>query len=192
MFRAQRVGPPASRALVLLTAVLLALGLLVPGGQARAAATFTVTNTNDSGAGSLRQAILGANATPGADAIRFAIPGSGVKIISPASTLPTITEAVTVDGYTQRPCSSNPAPCSRPNTLAQGTNAKLLVVLDLASAGGLEIEADNAVVRGSLSTTPGEAASASDPVRATGSRATSSAPTPPVLLPGATSPSVPR
>jgi hypothetical protein len=28
-------------------------------------ATFTVTNTNDSGAGSLRQAILDANASPG-------------------------------------------------------------------------------------------------------------------------------
>jgi hypothetical protein len=33
--------------------------------------TFTVTNTNDSGAGSLRQAILDANAATGADAIKF-------------------------------------------------------------------------------------------------------------------------
>lgn len=148
MFRVKTIRPAASRALVLLATMLLAVGLLAPGEQARAAATFTVTNTNDSGAGSLRQAILGANATPGADAIRFAIPGSGAKIIAPASSLPTITEAVTIDGYTQRPCSSNPAPCSRPNTQTQGTNAKLLVVLDLANSGGLEIEADNAVVRG--------------------------------------------
>ncbi|RYX81417.1 hypothetical protein EON83_24150 [bacterium] len=36
------------------------------------AATFTVSNTNDSGAGSLRQAVLDANATPGADNILFA------------------------------------------------------------------------------------------------------------------------
>ena len=35
------------------------------------AATFTVTNTNDSGAGSLRQAILDANAAAGADTIVF-------------------------------------------------------------------------------------------------------------------------
>jgi Ca2+-binding RTX toxin-like protein len=35
------------------------------------AADFTVSNLNDSGAGSLRQAILGANATPGADRVLF-------------------------------------------------------------------------------------------------------------------------
>src|SRR5262249_55937217 len=55
--------------------------------------TFLVTNTNDSGAGSLRQAILDANATPnvgGPDLISFAIPGSGVQTITPASALPTI------------------------------------------------------------------------------------------------------
>ena len=38
--------------------------LLWPAGVARAVTTFTVTNTNDSGAGSLRQAILAANARP--------------------------------------------------------------------------------------------------------------------------------
>lgn len=35
------------------------------------AATFTVTNTNDGGPGSLRQAILDANATPDADIVQF-------------------------------------------------------------------------------------------------------------------------
>ena len=48
-----------------------------------AAATFTVTNTNDSGAGSLRQAILDANASAGADLIDFNIPGAGVHTIAP-------------------------------------------------------------------------------------------------------------
>jgi hypothetical protein len=61
-------------------------------------ATFTVTNTDDSGAGSLRQAITDANTTSGADTIVFAIPGSGQKTITPASLFADITETVTIDG----------------------------------------------------------------------------------------------
>lgn len=64
-------------------------------------ATFVVTNTNDSGAGSFRQAILDANNSPGADAISFNIPSSGVPTITPLVTLPTISGAVTIDGTTQ-------------------------------------------------------------------------------------------
>src|SRR5262245_13275505 len=37
-------------------------------------ATFTVTTTGDGGPGSLRSAILRANAAPGADRIAFAVP----------------------------------------------------------------------------------------------------------------------
>jgi len=66
-----------------------------------AVATFTVTNTNNSGAGSLRQAILNANANPGADTIGFNIPGGAIPTISPASALPDITESAVIDGTTQ-------------------------------------------------------------------------------------------
>ncbi|AIE75095.1 MULTISPECIES: S-layer family protein [unclassified Synechocystis] len=59
---------------------------------------FVVTNTNDSGEGSLRQAILNANAIAGANTITFDIPGGGVKTINLASALPAITEQVTIDG----------------------------------------------------------------------------------------------
>lgn len=38
-------------------------------------ATFVVSNTNDSGAGSLRQAILDANLNPGPDTITFTVVG---------------------------------------------------------------------------------------------------------------------
>lgn len=65
------------------------------------AATFTVTNTNDSGAGSLRQAITNANGTPGADAITFNIAGTGPFTIAPSSPLPAITDPVTIDATTQ-------------------------------------------------------------------------------------------
>ena len=65
------------------------------------AATFTVTNTNDTGAGSLRQAITSANGTAAIDTIEFDIPGSGVKTIAPLTVLPTITQPLIIDGTTQ-------------------------------------------------------------------------------------------
>ena len=66
--------------------------------------TFTVSNTDDHGAGSLRQAILDANgqANSGSpDEIHFAISGSGVHTISPTSALPTIDDPVLLLGTTQ-------------------------------------------------------------------------------------------
>ena len=46
------------------------------------AATFTVTSTANGGTGTLRQAIIDANATPAADVIQFSIAGAGVHTIS--------------------------------------------------------------------------------------------------------------
>jgi hypothetical protein len=71
------------------------------------AATFVVSNTNDFGAGSLRQAITAANANPGADLITFSI-GSGAKTIAPNTALPKITDPVTIDGTTQPGYSGSP------------------------------------------------------------------------------------
>ena len=48
---------------------------------------FTVNNTNDSGSGSLRQAIIDANMHSGADTIEFDIPGTGVHTITPTTGL---------------------------------------------------------------------------------------------------------
>ncbi|MFT3742720.1 MAG: CSLREA domain-containing protein [Pyrinomonadaceae bacterium] len=50
---------------------------------------------------SLRAAIQTANAKSGPDEIKFNIPGSGVQTISPASTLPPVTEKVFINGTTQ-------------------------------------------------------------------------------------------
>jgi IPT/TIG domain/Periplasmic copper-binding protein (NosD)/S-layer homology domain len=65
------------------------------------AATFTVTNADDTGAGSLRQAILDANANAGPDDIVFAIPGSGPYAITPITAFAQIADPVTIDGSTQ-------------------------------------------------------------------------------------------
>jgi parallel beta-helix repeat protein len=66
-----------------------------------APATFTVTNTNDAGDGSLRAAVLAANARPGPDAIQFDVEGVGVRTIDLASPLPAITDRLAVKGQTQ-------------------------------------------------------------------------------------------
>jgi len=52
-------------------------GALVLAPQAGAATTFHVTTTSDSGAGSLRQAVLEANTNPGADIIVFDASSAG-------------------------------------------------------------------------------------------------------------------
>src|SRR6476660_2068466 len=104
----------------------LALVALFMVGTA-AADTYTVSNTLESGPGSLRPAILDANGHAGADTIAFNIPGSSVRTIAPATELPVITSPVTIDGYTQ--------PGSSVNTLAGGDNAVLLIELNGAGVG---------------------------------------------------------
>ena len=64
--------------------------------------TYTVTTTIDSGAGSLREAIHLANASINSgDTIAFNIGGAGVQVIQPTTTLPFVSDPVTIDGTTQ-------------------------------------------------------------------------------------------
>ena len=63
--------------------------------------SFTVTTTADAGPGSLREAILAANAQAGLDSILFAIPGAGPHTISPLSPLPALTGPTVIDGTSQ-------------------------------------------------------------------------------------------
>lgn len=131
---------------VLLTLMLVfSLAVIVLPSHVKAA-TFTVTNTSDSGAGSLRQAILDANINLGTDTINFNIPGAGPHTIQPLSTLPTITDPVIIDGYTQ--------PGASPNTNGPslGINAVLKIELDGSNAGinvdGFHITSGSSTIRG--------------------------------------------
>ena len=105
----------------------LRLAALFLAASRLSALTYSVTNTSDSGAGSLRQAMLDANAHVGADIIDFNVSGagcdgSGICTIVPATGLPGLSDAVTIDGYTQ--------PGASPNTNALGgINAVLKIVV---------------------------------------------------------------
>jgi hypothetical protein len=87
------------RSLMLLMLAALGAGVMVLLASQAQAATFAVTNTNDAGAGSLRQAIVDANANAGEDTIDFA-PSLAGQTITLASQLPTITDTagLTSDG----------------------------------------------------------------------------------------------
>ena len=108
---------------------------------------FLVTSTSDSGGGSLRQAIVDANASSApSHEIRFQIPASdpgydswlGVFLIEPTSGLPLIRNDVTLDGTTQTAFTGD--------TNLLGPE----VVLDGSQAGGASgvlISGDNNTIR---------------------------------------------
>ena len=143
------------------TSLLSALIIVLTFATSLPAAVFTVVNTDDAGAGSLRQAILDANANIGPDSIEFAITNL-TTTISPASALPTITDPVTIDGYTQSGAAVN--------TSANAFNGVLPVHLAGNSAGsganGLLITAGSSTVRGLMIT--GFAGSAGDGIEVSG------------------------
>lgn len=62
---------------------------------------FLVTNRNDSGAGSLRQAVLDANASPDASIIQFDVADACAQRFILNSELPVIAAPLFVDGYSQ-------------------------------------------------------------------------------------------
>ncbi|MFC1530229.1 CSLREA domain-containing protein [Gemmatimonadota bacterium] len=124
-----------------------------PSAPITVLSTYMVNSTDDVDDGtcdlihcSLREAIIGANNNPGLDTITFSIPGSGPHTIQLVSELPTISDPVVIDGYTQTGASVN--------TLGSGygSNAVLMIELDGSGAGGgasgLHISAGGSTVTG--------------------------------------------
>jgi parallel beta-helix repeat protein len=114
--------------------VIFRKGALAPAIVPTATAmTFVVSNLFDSGAGSFRQAIMNANANPGADTITFDIGGGGIQTIPVVMGLPFISETVTINATTQG-----------------GYTGRPIIVLDGLGMPlpGLDIRASNCTVRG--------------------------------------------
>ena len=84
-----------------LQSLFLLIVLAIFSLSAAQAATLTVTNLDDNGPGSLRQAILSANAAPGADTIVFQTGLNGTitiaKSSSPSGEMK-ITDSLTING----------------------------------------------------------------------------------------------
>ncbi len=99
------------------------------------AATFTVTSTADSGAGTLRQAMLDAESATGHDEISFNLPGTSPFTITPLTALPSIQEGLTLDGTTQ------PGYAGSPLIELRGSSAGANVI-------GLYVLAEGCVIRG--------------------------------------------
>ena len=108
----------------------LLLGVVASAG----AATYTVTNANDNGIGSLRQAMADANANAGADLIDFNIAGTPPFTITLATVLPPVLETVSIDATTQ------PGWSNKPIVVLNG--------LSLATANGLTLNAGGNTIRG--------------------------------------------
>ena len=140
----------SKRTIVSVSAGVLALVLVAPSPvlPLARAVSYAVTNTNDTGPGSLRKAIDDANSNPGPDTILFSIPttdpgynqATGVWTIQPTSPLPTLYGGTTIDGATQTESIGDKNPYG-PEIELDGSNAG-------GSAVGLFIQGDENHVRG--------------------------------------------
>jgi hypothetical protein len=120
--------------------LLFALLIINFHSESAAATTFTVTNAQDAGPGSLRQAILDANANPGADVINFSI-GQFQQTIVLASALPVITDPVTIDATTQ------PGFAGKPLIEVQPDRTLVFDGFKITGGIGINLVSSNAVLR---------------------------------------------
>jgi parallel beta-helix repeat protein len=123
-------------------------------------APFVVTNTNDDvpggAVGSLPQAILDANQTPGST-ITFDIPGTAPFVIGIITALPSIIVNTTIDGYTQPGFVGTPIVeldgGDQPIyglTLGAGANSSTIEGLDIVGFGdaGIDVEGSADLIAG--------------------------------------------
>lgn len=137
----------------ILTCLLFAFLLFILLPAKVNAITVTVNNTNDAGAGSLREAIVITNTTVGNDLINFNLGAGGPFTITLLSALPTLTDnaGVTIDGWDN---AGNPG---TPNSVAVfstsvGTPLNPVYKVVLGNGAnipvGLSLNSSNNLIRG--------------------------------------------
>lgn len=104
---------------------LAALAAMAMAVTAQANTPLTVTNTDDAGPGTLRQAITDANATAGADAISIATTGT----VTLASDLPAISEDLAITGPGASAFTVDGAGAFHPFTILSSTPANTAVTI---------------------------------------------------------------
>ena len=98
--------------------------------------TFTVTNANDAGAGSLRQAIINANQSSDSSEIRFNLTGNCPRVLAPTSLLPAITSSTSIVGYSQPGSARNESQYAFDGTLCIALTGVDTLATGLAFATG--------------------------------------------------------
>ncbi len=124
--------------------------LLKTGTVVIAPSGTTVTNTNDSGVGSLRQAIANARLTPGADTITFALTNPALKTITLLTPLDALTGDITIDGGTSGVILSGASAAAGTNglTLTGNNNTVKGITVTGFTGNGILIEGDNNTIGG--------------------------------------------
>ena len=117
-------------------------------------ATYSVTSLGSGGAGSLRQAILDANASPGADTIDFAVSGT---IRVGRSSLPAITDKLAIDGASAPSFAGSPVVAvdyhgTKGLRFARGADGSALRSLSLVNAAnaGVTLDASRVTIAGNF------------------------------------------
>jgi hypothetical protein len=154
-------------------ALTLGAAAALVGAPSLEAATFTVTNLDDAGAGSLRQAVLDANAAAGPDIIEFQAALSGTITLSTGQIA--ISDSVSIQGPGPSTITVNGNSASRIFYLYSGAGLIDVAISGLTLSGGSgvtfggaiidfgeNLELDNVAISGCSATAGGGAVAATD------------------------------
>ncbi|MEM7248942.1 MAG: hypothetical protein AAF533_26680 [Acidobacteriota bacterium] len=124
---------PATSLRQLFLATLLAIGVATLAD----AASYSITSLDDSGPGTLREALSQANAAPGPHVIDFAVPG----VVELQSALPDLLVSLTLNGHVEGTTLRRVGPDQHPVLHLPDMSSREVVLRDLTLTGGDHQEA---------------------------------------------------